>query len=126
MLDVNIGRDLVEVACLCVLLDLFPVLLTVPLDWFLPILEWAFQTGVLLHTVAMGPVVDLDRLEVSPAAMLLESRQTRLIFEVQEELNMDGTFCPLLQLPYHVLGLALHVPCLEVLLCRYVGIIECT
>jgi len=57
---------------------------------------WAFQAGVFFVAVVIGSVVDFDYLEVCLLAVLLQSWDALVLSKVQEELDVRGTFGPLL------------------------------
>lgn len=96
VLHVNICWDRVQFPSLCILLDLFPVGLVIPLNWLLTKLPWTIDSRVLFHAITVCTIVNLHLLEVTPLAILLESRDTGRCRKVEKILNVDRSVCTFL------------------------------
>jgi hypothetical protein len=66
MFKSEFSGDGLDISLLSLLPYIFPVLFVITLYGFDAELERAFQASVILHTVRMSPVVDLDHLKVRP------------------------------------------------------------
>lgn len=101
-------------SCRC-LPNLFPVLLIVPLDWLGSKFPRTLEACVLLHAVCICTIVDLDRLEMSLATVLLERcHSLPRLLEIEEELDVRGPILPLLQLTTDVPGSTDLVPFFQI------------
>lgn len=103
MFDIDTSWYLIQFPSHCIGLDLLPVGLVVSLYWLSTKLPWPIQSRLLLHAVSMGAIIDSDHLEVSLAAVFLQSSHCDTwLLEVQKELNVWGAFRTLLQLSNHI------------------------
>lgn len=107
--------DSFQVALLCFLPDLFPVLLRVPFDRLSPELPRTIEASILLIAVCRCSIIHLDRFEVGFTTVLLQCSDRLRLLEIEIELNMRGPILPFLQLSCYIACSANRMPFFQII-----------